>query len=93
MDVFDWIDWQRTPAASSGTVVALRPRGAAIAMVNRRVAAVRGFFGFLVMAGQRPAPGVCWGIWVRAGHAAGAGCCVNRTGCRSRCRWPRSARS
>jgi len=52
MDVFDWIDWQRTPAASSGTVVALRPRGAAIATVNRRVAAARGFFGFLVMAGQ-----------------------------------------
>jgi site-specific recombinase XerD len=54
MDVFDWIDWQRTAAPNSGTVVALRPRGAAIATVNRRVAAARGFFGFLVMAGELP---------------------------------------
>ncbi len=52
MDVFDWIDWQRTPPPAAGTVVALRPRGAAIATVNRRVAAARGFFGFLVMAGE-----------------------------------------
>lgn len=62
VDVFAWVDWQgaRTPASGS-TVVRLRPRTAAPATVNRRVAAVRAFFEFLVMSGARetnpvPAP-------------------------------------
>jgi integrase/recombinase XerC len=50
-DLFDWIDWQSRPAATPGKVVALHAgRGAAAASVNRRVAAVRSFFEFLVMA-------------------------------------------
>jgi site-specific recombinase XerD len=61
-DVFAWVDWQgaRT-AATGGRVVRFAPRGAAPATVNRRVAAVRAFFEFLVMSGVResnpvPAP-------------------------------------
>jgi integrase/recombinase XerC len=49
MDVFGWVDWQSQPAPSPGKVVALRPRTVAPATVNRRVAAVRGLFEFLVM--------------------------------------------
>ncbi len=49
MDVFAWVDWQNQPAPSSGKVVALRARSVAPATVNRRVAAVRGLFEFLVM--------------------------------------------
>ena len=61
-DVFAWVDWQgaRTPA-TGGKVVRFSPRGAAPATINRRVAAVRAFFEFLVMSGIResnpvPAP-------------------------------------
>ena len=90
MDVFDWIDWQRTPPPAAGTVVALRPRGAAVATVNRRVAAARGFFGFLVADGVLRLSGAtgtprreqadtrC--ISPRAGRLRGghlaAGCCI-----------------
>jgi integrase/recombinase XerC len=50
MDVFAWVDWQNQPSpAPPGKVVALRPRSVAPATVNRRVAAVRGLFEFLVM--------------------------------------------
>ena len=54
MDVFAWVDWQgaRTPAAS-GKVVRFGPCSAAPATINRRVAAVRGFFEFLVMSRVR----------------------------------------
>jgi site-specific recombinase XerD len=52
-DFFDWIAWQGAPARRAGRVVALRPRGAAPASINRRVAAVRAFFEYLVMAGTR----------------------------------------
>lgn len=54
LDVFAWVDWQgaRTPGVGS-RVVRLRPRTAAPATVNRRVAAVRAFFEFLVMSGVR----------------------------------------
>jgi site-specific recombinase XerD len=55
-DVFAWVDWQgarRDGAASGGKVVALRRRTAAASTVNRRVAAVRAFFEYLVMAGAR----------------------------------------
>jgi len=51
-DIFDWIDWQSTGARAGGKVVALQSgRGAAPASVNRRVAATRAFFEYLVMAG------------------------------------------
>ncbi len=61
MDVFGWIDWQSQPAPSTGKVVALRPRTVAPSTVNRRVAAVRGLFEFLLMrqaitASPVPAP-------------------------------------
>ena len=49
MDVFGWIDWQSRTAPSPGKVVALRPRTVAPSTINRRVAAVRGLFEFLVM--------------------------------------------
>jgi integrase/recombinase XerC len=61
-DVFAWIDWQGARTATTGgTVVRFAPRGAAPATINRRVAAVRAFFEFLVMSGIResnpvPAP-------------------------------------
>ncbi|MDP3890989.1 tyrosine-type recombinase/integrase [Nocardioides sp.] len=52
VDVFTWVDWQgaRTPGTSA-KVVRLKPRSAAPATINRRVAAVRAFFEFLVMSG------------------------------------------
>jgi integrase/recombinase XerC len=58
--VFDWIDWQgvrRAGHSSNGD----RSRSAAASTVNRRVAAVRALFEYLVMTGQRgdnpvPAP-------------------------------------
>jgi integrase/recombinase XerC len=55
-DVFAWVDWQgvrRDDRAGGGSVVALRPRSAAASTVNRRVAAVRAFFEYLVMTGAR----------------------------------------
>jgi site-specific recombinase XerD len=57
MDVFAWADWQgarRGRGAGTGKVVALRRRTAAASTINRRVAAVRAFFEYLVMAGARP---------------------------------------
>jgi site-specific recombinase XerD len=61
MDVFAWVDWQRARSPSRGKVVRLAPRSTAPATINRRVAAVRAFFEFLVMSGVResnpvPAP-------------------------------------
>lgn len=61
-DVFDWVDWQSSPRRRGGTVVSISVgRGAAPASVNRRVAAARAFFEYLVMIGARadnpvPAP-------------------------------------
>ncbi len=62
-DIFDWVDWQsRGGRRGGGTVVPMHAgRGAAPASVNRRVAAVRALFEYLVMAGARadnpvPAP-------------------------------------
>lgn len=46
--VFDWIDWQGVRRADRS-----RPRSAAASTVNRRVAAVRAFFEYLVMTGRR----------------------------------------
>jgi site-specific recombinase XerD len=56
VDVFAWVDWQgarRDGADRPGTVVALRRQTAAASTVNRRVAAVRAFFEYLVMTGVR----------------------------------------
>jgi integrase/recombinase XerC len=55
VDVFAWVDWQgarRDGAAGSGKVMAVR-RQTAASTVNRRVAAVRAFFEYLVMTGSR----------------------------------------
>ncbi len=53
-DVFDWVDWQRPPRRSTGTIIALASRtGAAPASVNRRVAALRAFFAYQVLAGAQ----------------------------------------
>ena len=53
-DVFDWVDWQSSPRRRGGTVVSISAgRGAAPASVNRRVAAARAFFEYLVMIGAR----------------------------------------
>jgi integrase/recombinase XerC len=56
MDLFDWVAWQTEGSRPrSGTVVAMvRHAGAAPASVNRRVAAVRALFEYLVMCGDRP---------------------------------------
>jgi integrase/recombinase XerC len=53
-DVFAYLDWQaRTAGRAGGTVVRLAERrGAAPATMNRRIAAVRGLFEYLVMAGD-----------------------------------------
>lgn len=52
MDVFAWVDWQGVRTANTAArVVRLAPRTAAPATVNRRVAAVRGFFEFAVISG------------------------------------------
>jgi len=54
MDLFDYLDWQSRPRSTSTSVVVLaQQRGAAPATVNRRVAAVRGLFEFMVIAGLR----------------------------------------
>lgn len=54
-DVFAWVDWQGVRTPSAGKVVRLAPRTAAPATINRRVAAVRAFFEFLVMSQFRNA--------------------------------------
>ena len=63
VDLFEWVAWQMQGSRPrSGSVVALvRHAGAAPASVNRRVAAVRALFEYLVMCGDRvdnpvPAP-------------------------------------
>jgi hypothetical protein len=62
MDVFAWVDWQGARTlATSGKVVRFAARSAAPATINRRVAAARAFFEFLVMSrfresNQVPAP-------------------------------------
>ncbi len=54
VDVFAWIDWQgvrRNDRETTGTVGHRFARSAAAATVNRRVAAVRALFEYLVMSG------------------------------------------
>jgi integrase/recombinase XerC len=50
--VFDWIDWQGVRRSGSASR-ADRCRSAAASTVNRRVAAARAFFEYLVMTGRR----------------------------------------
>ena len=50
--IFEWVDWQGVRRAGRSTR-AERPRLAAPSTVNRRVAAVRAFFEYLVMTGRR----------------------------------------
>jgi integrase/recombinase XerC len=52
-DVFAWVDWQGARRDGGAKVVALRRQTAAASTVNRRVAAVRAFFEYLVMTGAR----------------------------------------
>ncbi|MGH9307683.1 MAG: tyrosine-type recombinase/integrase [Acidimicrobiales bacterium] len=54
-DVFDWVEWQARPSATRGQrVVKLEAkRGPAPTTMNRRIAAIRGLFEFLVMSGHR----------------------------------------
>lgn len=53
-DVFDWVDWQSRGKRRRDRVVPIGAgRGAAPASVNRRVAAVRALFEYLVLAGVR----------------------------------------
>ncbi|MDG5481955.1 tyrosine-type recombinase/integrase [Mycolicibacterium gadium] len=49
--IFDWIDWQQVRGADVDS--APRPRSAAASTVNRRVAAVRALFEYLVMTERR----------------------------------------
>lgn len=52
-DVFDWLDWQSRPKGRGETVVRISAaRGASPATMNRRVAAVRGLFGYAITAGH-----------------------------------------
>jgi site-specific recombinase XerD len=53
VDVFAWVDWQGARCCGPETVVAPRPWHAAASTVNRRVAAVRALFEYLVMTGAR----------------------------------------
>jgi integrase/recombinase XerC len=73
VDLFDWVAWQTAGSRPrSGTVVAMvRHAGAASASVNRRVAAVRALFEYLVMCGDRadnpvPAPRRGQGLRVKS---------------------------
>jgi len=53
-DVFEWVDWQSATRPEGAKVVAITAkRGAAASSVNRRAAAARAFFEYLVMAGDR----------------------------------------
>jgi integrase/recombinase XerC len=72
-DVFDWVDWQsvRRPAQRQVVVPISGVRGSAPASVNRRVAGVRAFFEYLVLAGVRddnpvPAPRRGQGLRVKS---------------------------
>ena len=54
-DLFDYLDWQQRPVSMAGQAVVRlgAGRGAAPATMNRRIAAVRGLFEFVVMTGAR----------------------------------------
>ncbi|ETZ40441.1 phage integrase, N-terminal SAM-like domain protein [Mycobacterium avium MAV_120809_2495] len=105
--VFDWIDWQgvrRTDQPTGGHRSSTPP---AASTVNRRVAAVRALFEYLVMTGvctdnpvpsprrDRAAPVAagCSVIWVPGVHAVAVGWCVSRSVFRNRCPPTMSTRS
>lgn len=69
-DVFDYLGWRRTSAAGAPgqVVVALRARETAPATKNRRVAALRALFEYLVIVGVRSGNPVPAGRRVRAGE-------------------------
>lgn len=52
-DVFDYLEWQGSARRPNGKVVPLRGTVPAAATLNRRIAAVRGLFEYLVMCGER----------------------------------------
>lgn len=52
-DFFDYLEWQQARPPRTGAVVALRRAGPSPATMNRRIAAVRGLFEFLLMRGDR----------------------------------------
>jgi len=74
--VFDWIDWQGVRRADR-----TRPESAAASTVNRRVAAIRAFFEYLVMTGRcrdNPVPSPRRGKGLRRserGQRRCGGCC------------------
>jgi site-specific recombinase XerD len=53
-DVFGYLEWQSAPRRVIGKVAALRSTRPSPATMNRRVAAVRGLFEYLVMCGECP---------------------------------------
>jgi site-specific recombinase XerD len=66
-DVFDYLGW-RPPASGSQVVVRLHRRDTAPATKNRRVAALRALFEYLVLAEVRSSSPVPAGRRVRAGE-------------------------
>jgi site-specific recombinase XerD len=52
-DLFDYLGWQQARRPTTGKVTVLRRQGPSLAMLNRRIAAVRGLFEYLVMRGDR----------------------------------------
>lgn len=54
-DLFDYLDWQAKPKQTAGAKVVrlAERRGPAPATMNRRIAAVRGLFEYLVVTGVR----------------------------------------
>lgn len=76
-DVFDWVDWQSVRRPGREKIVAISAgNGSAPASVNRRVAAVRAFFEYLVMTDVRddnpvPAPRRGQGLRPKARGALG----------------------
>ena len=53
-DLFDWLDWQaKRKQKTTGKVLRLAGRTTAPATMNRRVAAVRGLFEYVVITGAR----------------------------------------
>jgi site-specific recombinase XerD len=53
-DLFDYLDWQKLAPAAPQTVVRIdRRRGAAASTMNRRIAAARGMFEYLLVVGAR----------------------------------------
>ncbi len=99
-DLFGYLDWQSRQVTTGGRVVALRRRGPAPATMNRRIAAVRGLFEYLVMIGERadnPVPAARAGLRDFAANAmvcsamsrsvneAAAALFASRSGCRKAC--------